>query len=222
MRGQVSRDVFTLGLAFLLAQSDATRAQDVPPPPPPKKDNEPALGDTLKFIRDKLNAQGRVSRMVIKHDHSKGQYATERWSSLVSDATTNVAACTLSFRTVLDVDTDSDQSRLEQSVKLSFRDLDKLAVEPETETRKREFASLPNGVGPFTLVSVDPEVFSVVLYANGGKIHISTSIKQLHFEGEADVSLATLAIRDEDMAQRMAKAMIHAIELCGGGSKDVF
>jgi hypothetical protein len=36
------------------------------------------------------------------------------------------------------------------------------------------------------------------------------------------VKEARVYFREEDAAQRMAKAMVHAVELCGGGDKDPF
>jgi hypothetical protein len=37
-------------------------------------------------------------------------------------------------------------------------------------------------------------------------------------ESDTNVGVFTLHFRDEEMAGRVAKAMIHAIDLCGGGS----
>jgi hypothetical protein len=38
----------------------------------------------------------------------------------------------------------------------------------------------------------------------------------------ADGTFNRIAFSDQDLADRVAKAMVHAVELCGGGSKEPF
>ncbi|MGA7410094.1 MAG: hypothetical protein WBW33_06385 [Bryobacteraceae bacterium] len=209
-------------IAILLTGTNVAPAQDVPPPPPPKKDSGPSLEDTLGFIRDKLNGQGRVSWMVTTHDQSKGQDVTSSWHYVVSDVTTNLAACAVSFNEV----TNMNRFQFDYSWRFSFRDIEKLVVEPEKESQKRNLAETANkGGGPFTFVSEEPEVYSLTLYANGKKLHYHLSTKRNGvrlIEYESEASITDFIVRDDDMAQRMAKALNHAVELCGGGSKDAF
>jgi hypothetical protein len=80
---------------------------------------------------------------------------------------------------------------------ISFRRVEKLEVGAEEEAQNRVPAQ--NGVRS----TIAPVVFRLALkYRSGEQVMIR--------------------LRDEDTATRMAKAMTHATELCGGGSKDPF
>jgi hypothetical protein len=71
----------------------------------------------------------------------------------------------------------------------------------------------------------DPPYFELVIHLAAGKTvqrHTHTIIGGKHSkttEVNDNIGEFALPFRDEETANRVAKAMIHAIELCGGGSK---
>jgi len=83
--------------------------------------------------------------------------------------------------------------------------------------------SLARSAHPEVTVTVAPPVFySVALPASGAIFSADTSTtKGDHTRVEKDVTNKTngLTFRDEDTANRVAKAMIHAMELCVGVTK---
>jgi hypothetical protein len=95
---------------------------------------------------------------------------------------------------------DQYSSEASDNVSFSFRDVQDLAVMPEEQEFKRAYAADGH---PTWEPRVDPPLFLVVArraanQANG------------------------FFFPSEELANRLAKAMLHAVELCGGGSKDPF
>ncbi len=85
-------------------------------------------------------------------------------------------------------------------------------------------ADYKHRMNPAMTYQDDPAYFELVVHMAAGKPvtqHIQTVPSNRHARStETDESIQEFAIhfRDEDAANRVAKAMIHAIELCGGGS----
>jgi hypothetical protein len=210
---------FAILTAFLL--SIAT-AQDVPPPPKPTDDG-PSLEATMKFIQDKLNGQGDVN-YVVTNRNSRADTATELGISVtVSDANANPASCIVSFTKNVAFWESHEHERIE----LSFREAEKLAVSSATDVFNRESAS--SGHPEETHVYA-PSVFLLTVKMLEGKrvrTHSGTTggtAQQGHQATWSDWvgRSVSLVFREEEMAQRVAKAMLHAIELCGGGNEDPF
>jgi hypothetical protein len=70
------------------------------------------------------------------------------------------------------------------------------------------------------IVTMTPSVFHVVLSASSAVFPAHTSTTQgRRAPAEKDHTSKTdgITVRDEDTANRLAKAMTHAMELCGGG-----
>jgi hypothetical protein len=70
----------------------------------------------------------------------------------------------------------------------------------------------------------DPPLYELIVHFVAGKSvrrHIQTVNSSKRGTTESDDSIQEFALhfRDEDTADRVAKAFVHAIELCGGGSK---
>ena len=78
-----------------------------------------------------------------------------------------------------------------------------------------------NGV---TGISLVPKVYSLTLNTGVRKIHYHNVFKVGSTVSEQDLDSreALMMFAEEDMANRIAKAMLHAMELCGAGSKDPF
>jgi hypothetical protein len=99
----------------------------------------------------------------------------------------------------------------------NFKNVEKLEVLSSADYRHR--------VNPAMTYQDDPPYFELVVHFASGKFvtrHTQTVSGNKHGKTtESDDSIREFALhfRDEDSANRVAKAMIHAIELCGGGSQ---
>jgi hypothetical protein len=100
---------------------------------------------------------------------------------------------------------------------VNFKNVEKLEVLSAPDYKHR--------VDPAKTFQDDPAYFELVIHMAPGKSvtrHIETVPSNKRGKpAESDESIKEFALhfRDEDAANRVAKAMIHAIELCGGGSQ---
>jgi hypothetical protein len=208
-------------------------AQDVAPPPRPA-DNGPSLEATMKFIQDKLNEQGEVNYTVRRSGDSSGDDRSTRKTpatpatpatptkgrgsqasngpSRQSDEVTSVAAdprtCQVSLQK-----RDLVYMNPVPQYRFSFRDAEKLMVMPLKDALNRAAADRGE---PQNVEEVAPDISALLIQFKGKKLH-----RQWGNQGSDEQQLR-LVFREDELAQRMAKAMVHAIELCGGGSKDPF
>ena len=102
-----------------------------------------------------------------------------------------------------------------------FKNIERLEVISATDYKHR--------LKPAMVYQDDPPYFELVIHLAAGKSvqrHSHTAPSGKHGRtADSDDSIQEFALhfRDEDTAGRAAKAMIHAIELCGGGSQpDLF
>jgi hypothetical protein len=99
---------------------------------------------------------------------------------------------------------------------VNFKNVEKLEVLSSADYKHR--------VDPAKTFQDDPAYFELVIHMAPGKSvtrHIETVPSNRRGKPtELDESIKEFALhfRDEDATNRVAKAMIHAIELCGGGS----
>jgi hypothetical protein len=98
-----------------------------------------------------------------------------------------------------------------------FKNIERLEVISATDYKHR--------LKPAMAYQDDPPYFELVIHLAAGKSeqrHIQKIPSGKHGRtADSDDSIQEFALhfRDEDTANRAAKAMIHAIELCGGGSQ---
>lgn len=175
----------------------ALRAQDVPPPPKPP-DTGASLEVTLKFIQDKVADEGKLSYVASVADAS--QPGTE-WSNQFSVEITNLSgdasACRLSFHWRAEVNGKvSDDS----DYHVDFKEVRDVILLPQDQNQKRVDTRAGH---PAWDSQIKPNLFTLVARRPKG------------------VENAFL-FSEEEMAGRVAKAMVHAVELCGGGNKEPF
>jgi hypothetical protein len=188
-------------------------AQDVPPPPKPA-DSGPTLEVTMKYIQDRLNGEGKVSDQVtLLGTDTPGSFS---YSSM--NAIADAASCTLSVKLVFGSE---DFGQSEVNVKLSFRDVAKLMVESHADAARRAMAALGQNVP----ANYSPTIFLLTWVLGPGKT-MPNHVRAIDPKGivtEKDyppIKEAGAYFREEETAQRTAKAMVHAVELCGGGKDD--
>jgi hypothetical protein len=233
------RVLFAVTFCALLSAS-AVAQQSVAPPPRPANDapvaasaaSGPTLADTMKFIQEKLKEQGQVEFVeTVSVQNQPGVTIRIGVRRKDDDVVADPAACTLHAAGTYDqstvtsaggkkVSTEDQHSYL--SGTLAFKDVEKITVEHILDFSNRHFAE--SGHPDFTATAATP-VFFVELSAAKTLFtrHESNTIgKQAPVVTDKPMKEAGLVFRDEEMANRVAKALVHAVELCGGGNKDKF
>jgi len=213
----------TLFLTVMLAATTALAQQSVPPPLQPAPDKPatasgPSLEVTLKFIQDKVNEQGRIVFVESSNNTVTGESSPPTEYSIETHVVIADPAGGLSFQESYKYPW-GDQTNTWQ---LYFKDVAKLEVLSHADLVHRKVPGLE--------YQVDPPYFELFIHLAAGKtvlihrraVHTDKQwIKKygITSEGDGNVGEFSLHFRDEETANRVAKAMIHAIELCGGGSK---
>jgi hypothetical protein len=219
-------------VSAVLAQQKKT----VPPPPKPA-DDEPSLEATMKFIQDKINDHGTVGYVVTD---STANGVLHRVHLLTFDVVTDAPTCTLreKEKSIFEIEvTDGvtyneggntvsgDNLHREKLVmsKGSFKDVESIAVESEQDLFNRMLAQ---DAHPERTMSYTPAVYRLSLHASkkdAFSVHIEYSVgKQPPGTSDFTDQQMGFSFRDEQTADRIAKAMTHAVELCGGGNKEPF
>jgi hypothetical protein len=191
----VARGVAASILCGWCAAVGASAQQKVPPPPKPA-DEGPSLEVTMKFIQDKLNALGAVSNMMYVHDEIAGTDKVYKFRYEVTQVVADSSMCRLNYQFSVKVD-EGNPAITPHSV--SLKEVADIVVLPLEQQYKKSAAT---GGHPELSYRIDPPVFALV-------VHPLKPEKWWHYFG----------FYDEDPANRVAKALVHAVELCGGGGK---
>jgi hypothetical protein len=159
---------------------------------PAKEQKDPNLTVTLKFITDKLNQQGIVNVAGYMHDNATGKDRILRQSF----EQTNVRfdrhkGCKLLYHKKVTTD---GNATADGEMWLLLRDVGTVDVIPKEQGWKLGDSKAGNTTWSYR---ADPSVFVMRLNVSDGQSY--------EFE-----------FYDQEMANRVAKAMIHAIDMCGG------
>jgi hypothetical protein len=169
-------------------------AQDVPPPPKPQDDG-PSLEVTMKFLQEKLPS--KVDYIIFSHDNLNGTDFTNKGSTDMRNVSASAGRCQIDFHLQ---ETTNGHTDVDVDSYLSLKQVENIEVIAEEQHIKLAQAKLGH---PEYSYKVDPPVFTLVAtYSVGDGLRSS--------------------FYDESLANRVAKALQHAVELCGGGSKDPF
>ena len=177
----------------------AANAQDVPPPPKP--DNGPSLEVTMKYIVDRLTATEAAWEWQYRGESGPVDYKV---NFKVIDALADPKTCNLTFRARMDgandVSHDEKPSKFHVTSEFSesVREIGKVEVSPQSETVPSTYA-----------LSISLVPGRICQSSNNGKFTNGDCVWNLRFQSE-------------EIANRVAKAIVHAVELCGGGDKDPF
>jgi hypothetical protein len=209
-------------------------AQQPANPLPQPAINGPSLTVTMQFIQDKLNDLGKISFVVYLQSTSQGN----TWTATVTNEISNVMAdqnqCRISYHwrgtdlEALPVGGTAPRRKFEVSPHIdAFTDVYPLMLAAERKASSQAFRDLDY---VFSLRSVQEivvkpyEQYGIERLAKNGHpdtIVTSTSppmtalvVRQPH--GVENVIIFT----DASLADRVAKAMVHAVELCGGGKTE--
>ncbi|MGA2003682.1 MAG: hypothetical protein ABSG70_09890, partial [Terriglobales bacterium] len=185
-------------MCFAVLAASTALAQgkkDVPPPPKPD-DDAPSLEVTMKFIQDKVNGIGPVNFVLYTHDNVTGSDQTNQFKVEVTKVLANPSACHIAYH----LKDERDRAVVHDlDAEFYLKNVEDVVVTP-MEQGAREIATAQGH--PSSNVSADPPVFLF-------KVRMT------------DKRYYAFDFLDEQLANRVAKAMVRAVELCGGGSKDV-
>jgi hypothetical protein len=221
-------------ICFVLLLIDPAVAQQGVPPPPMLAGNGPSLAVTMQFIQDKLNDIGPVSFVV----NLQNTIRDNTWTGTVSSEISNVVAdqnqCRISYHwkgTDLEaLSTNEAAPRRKYEVSPNIEDFDGIFPLLKAAERKANIKVYKDLDYEFSLRTVQEivvkpwEQFETEWLAKNSHPEISVTstnpamtalvVNQPH--GAQNVFIFT----DADLADRTAKAMLHAVELCGGGKTE--
>jgi YD repeat-containing protein len=172
--------------------------QQQAPAAPRSGGDGPSLEITMKFIQDSLNSVGPVSFVEFTHDGMSGNDMTYRHMEEYSKVNADTAACivNLHYREVL-----GNTVRQDKHAWIALKAVHDITVLPEGQYMNE----LDSAKGhPSWNSRVDPPVFV------------------LKITGPRSNEYNALVFLNEDSANRVAKSMRRAVELCGGGNMGRF
>jgi hypothetical protein len=195
-----------------IASQGATPANA--PPAGAQTNSGPSLAETMKYIQDKVNQQGKIEFTNFHRYLATGD-SSSHWDSEESQVIAVDPAGGLSVQNF------SGYAGSTETWRLNFKDVWKLEVLSGADYSSRE--------EPAFEFQFNPPFFYLYIHLIGGR----TVQKQVrsdtpsirpgtHYKTKSEDSSIGglhLAFRDEESADRAAKAFVHAVELCGGGSK---
>jgi len=197
-------------VTVIICAFTVARAQDVPPPPRPNN-NGPNADFTMKYIQDRLNSV-EIGWTEIAHADSTDIHYMNKYA--ITSAEASRTRCTLAFKENLQnysLDTPTTYTHVNSfDETFSFRDVASVQVQPRSDFERRAGFSR----------EYSPPLYALTIKMVPGKTLHLRSRGESQSEGER--TEATLFFLDEDLTNRLAKAIIHAVELCEGGDKDPF
>jgi hypothetical protein len=156
--------------------------------------NGPSLEVTMKFIQDKLNEMGTVNFAGYVHEAADNSDGVQKFSSTISNAAVNPSACSLSYHRLV---FNNGRKEHNEDVAINLREVKDISVLPDEQDWQMYL--MRTGDSTKTVKDV-PEIIALVIKLNNGKD-------------------PTIRFYEQGLADRVAKALVHAVELCGGGPK---
>jgi len=194
MRKTLRSIAFTL--AFALMAVGALRAQQAVAPPPRPVDSGPSLETTMQFIQENA-AEGKLAYTASVSDASQqGVEWSNKFMVEMSNLAADAGACRITYhwRAV-----ENDKPIDDADYSLAFKDVKEIMVLSQEQNQNQ--VDSRNG-HPDWNSRITPSLFALIAKRPRGVVNV-------------------FLFSDEGMANRVAKAMVHAVELCGGG-KDAF
>jgi hypothetical protein len=207
--------IFLVALAVSAAVGQEKKA--VPPPPKPA-DEGPSLEVTMKFIQKKL-AERDGLKWTWSADSQEGYHIEPVFETVEFD----LGACQERWASkTVESNGTTDTAQWLYETTLSFRNVEKIEVLPyqDFENRRVIESGHPEQQG-----TMSPAGFYAVLAVMNHDGPARLKVTKTTLPGRAVTTNASslkkveITMEDEDSANRLAKAMVHAVELCGGGSK---
>ena len=186
--------VSVLSLAFLAV---GLAVAQTAPAAPKAADSGPSLAVTMQFIQEGLSQLGQVNYAAYNYDNADGTRWTTQFSTVDTNVVADAAACRISYH---EKRTKDGSVTSDTDYWFSLHEVKDVIVEPREKLLKK--VNTANG-HPSWDAKIGPPI--TMLLAR-----------------KAENTEWYFYFLDEDQANRVAKAMTHAVELCGGGNKDPF
>ncbi len=184
------------GTGSSLPQNKAeTPAQKLAVPGSQPGSTGPSLEVTMRFIQNKLNNQGTFSYIVSARDEVTGQTSKNSWQTEESNFVADPGNCRISYHNKAVRNGATKQNEL---TSISLNTVESVSVITAEETLKPA-------------------------HAHAGSHNLSYRVEPAFFVlriQREETLFDDLAFHDEGMANRVAKAMLHAVDLCGGGPNE--
>ena len=175
----------------------ATFAQQAVAPPPQPAADGPSLAATMQFIQDKLNEQGKAAFVEYRQNTSDGSTLIVTIVNEISNVVADSGQCRISYHRKAKQD---GKVYKNDNGAFSLREVQDIIVRPFEQHESEYFSN--TGVN-IVVTSTTPSVTVLTVRRPRGEINF-------------------FDFTDAALADRVAKAMVHAVELCGGGDKDPF
>lgn len=176
-------------------------AQTAVAPPPKPADSGPSLEETMQFIQGKLNDIGKVNFATYWQNTADGSTGINARTQEISNVIANQNQCQISAHWKLIKD---GATEFDGDFRYPLRNVREIVVEPYVEYQNEVDAKY----GHPTIVSqsTNPPLTALLVRPS------NSAWNYLNYFPFADAALA----------DRVAKAMNHAVELCGGGGNEPF
>jgi len=179
---------------MVLALTGSAKAQEIPPLPPLRGDAA-SLNDTMKFIQDKL--PGRVNYMLYPHDNVAGRDFTPiKRSFVLTEVAADATRCSIGFHSQFD----NGKSVVEKDGEILLKQVREVVISQMETVLQQANARAGH---PEHGVKVDPSIALVIV------------------KSEPNHSMM-FNFYDENLAERVSRALQHAVSLCGGGKPETF
>jgi hypothetical protein len=157
----------------------------------------PTLADTMRFIQDKMNEQGKSAFVEYRQNTSDGSTTTVTIVNEISNVVADQTLCRISYHRKA-----SQNGAVYKNVDSAFslREVQDILVRPFEQHETEYFASTGANI---IVTSTTPPVTVLTVRRPRGEVNF-------------------FDFTDTALTDRIAKAMVHAVELCGGGNKDPF
>ena len=215
-------------LALMLVPSLISGQQAVPPPPrpaePPPAAAGPSLEATMQYLKEKIEGIGELhycsGYIPYTSDGTVAACAQTTQSFMVAVDSTS---CTLQF------DSKNDELHWSFSDRLPLGDISKIELTSINALRGNDSVKadpdLPQLAIHFSKPSLHRHIAKVVMVPDTSqkvdKHHPQQMIQKVQEENSLLKGYG-IVFDDADEAARVAKALTHASELCGGGNNELF
>jgi hypothetical protein len=154
----------------------------------------PSLAATMQFIQNKLQEYGKINFAMYTHDNADGKDFVDQVIVALSLVVADPATCRLSYHKTASANNGAPQGN---DVTINLREVQNLIVMTGDAAQTKLNAEQGH---PTRNVTVQPPIFVLAVRKAGNQEN-------------------WFYLSDEEMTNRIAKAMVHAVELCGGGEK---
>ena len=160
---------------------------------------EPSLAETVRFIVEKLNGLGNLTYVAFFQNSSNESSWTQTFTNQITNVVADPSLCNITYhRKATNSGLAFGKTYVNTNKAFSLREVQKVVVWPYVDSYNEWSAQ--NGSPNITASGSNPPITEL-------------SARLPHNEE------AFFYFTDADLADRVAKALNHAVELCGGGNK---